>query len=78
MSASVYCADDRHWDFIGEVMRETIEANPLWSSEFANISQLEAELIRMTLNLYHAPEGACGISPSGGTESIILSILAYR
>ena len=59
-------------------MRETIEANPLWATEFANISQLEAEIIRITLNLYNAPDGACGLAPSGGTESIILAMLAYR
>lgn len=59
-------------------MRETIESNPLWATEFANISQLEAEIIRMTLNLYNAPESACGLVPSGGTESILLAMLSYR
>jgi len=38
MSASVFCAQDDHWDFIGDVMRNTIEANPLWASEFAQIA----------------------------------------
>jgi sphinganine-1-phosphate aldolase len=78
MSASVYCAQDDHWDFISQVMRETMEANPLWATEFSAIVQLEAEVIRMTLDLYHAPEGACGMAPSGGTESILLAMLAYR
>ena len=39
----------------------------------------EAELIRMVLNLYSGdPDESCGISTSGGTESIILACLAYR
>ena len=38
MSASVFCAQDDHWDFISEVMRVTIEANPLWATEFASIA----------------------------------------
>ena len=78
MSASVFCANDTHWDFIGEVMRNTIEANPLWATEFSQIAQLEAEVIKMTLELHHAPEDACGLAPSGGTESILLAMLAYR
>jgi sphinganine-1-phosphate aldolase len=32
----------------------------------------------MTLDLYKGPEGSCGISTSGGTESILLAMLAYR
>ena len=78
MSASVFCAQDDHWDFISEVMRATIEANPLWATEFASIAQLEAEVIKMTLELHHAPEGACGLAPSGGTESILIAMLAYK
>jgi hypothetical protein len=35
MSSSVFCAQDDHWDFIGKVMRDTIEANALWVTEFA-------------------------------------------
>lgn len=78
LSASVFCSNEKHWDFIGEVMRETIESNPLWAAEFASISQLEAEIIRMTLNLYHGPEGSCGLATSGGTESIIIALLSYK
>jgi sphinganine-1-phosphate aldolase len=32
----------------------------------------------MTLDLHNAPEGACGLAPSGGTESILIAMLAYR
>lgn len=78
MSGGVYTANEQHWDFISEVMRENIESNPLHVVEFANIGQLEAEVIKMTLNLFHGPEGSCGLSTSGGTESILLAILSYR
>jgi sphinganine-1-phosphate aldolase len=39
---------------------------------------MEAEIIRWTLDLYRGGPGSCGIVTSGGTESIILAILAYR
>lgn len=32
----------------------------------------------MVLNLYHGDENSCGIITSGGTESIIMAVLAYR
>ena len=78
LSGGVYMAQEEHWDFISEVMRENIESNPLHIVEFANIGQLEAEIIRMSLNLFHGPEGSCGLTTSGGTESILLALLAYR
>jgi len=39
---------------------------------------MEAEIIRMVLNLFKGDESTCGIGTSGGTESILLAILAYR
>jgi len=39
---------------------------------------MEAEIIRWTLDLYRGDENCCGIVTSGGTESIILALLAYR
>lgn len=35
MSGGVYMANDEHWDFISEVMRQHITSNPLHMVEFA-------------------------------------------
>ena len=59
-------------------MRSSIVSNPLHVDEFTYVTQMEAEIIRWTLDLYNGGEDACGIVTSGGTESIILSMLAYR
>lgn len=59
-------------------MRLHIESNPLHVYEFSFIGQLEAEIIKMALDLYHGPQDSCGLLTSGGTESIFLSVLAYR
>lgn len=59
-------------------MRLHIESNPLHVVEFSFVGQLEAEIIKMALDLYHAPPESCGLLTSGGTESIFLSVLAYR
>lgn len=39
---------------------------------------MESEVIRVTLDLFNAPQDACGLTTSGGTESIFISMLAYR
>jgi sphinganine-1-phosphate aldolase len=39
---------------------------------------METEIIRMTLDLFNAPKEACGLISSGGTESILLAMIAYR
>lgn len=39
---------------------------------------MEAEIIRWTLNLYNGNSEACGVVTSGGTESILLAMLAYK
>jgi len=39
---------------------------------------MEAEIIRWTLKLYNADDNACGVVTSGGTESILISMLSYR
>ena len=39
---------------------------------------MEAEIVRWTLNLYKGDEETCGLCASGGTESIVLAMLAYR
>lgn len=46
--------------------------------EFKYAMQMEAEMIRWTIDLYRGGPNHCGIVTSGGTESIILAVLAYR
>ena len=78
VSGGVYISDEKHWDFIGEVMRKYIVANPLHMDEFKTVTQMEAEIIRWIANLYNGDQNSCGVLTSGGTESILLACLAYR
>ena len=59
-------------------MRHALVSNPLHMDEFMYVTQMEAEIIRWTLDLYNGDKNACGIVTSGGTESIILAVLAYK
>ena len=42
------------------------------------IRKMEAEVVRMTGSLFHGGPDMCGTMTSGGTESLILAVLAYR
>jgi sphinganine-1-phosphate aldolase len=45
---------------------------------FPGIRKMESEVVRMTLELYHAPLEAAGNLTSGGTESLLMAIKTYR
>lgn len=78
MSGGVYIADDKHWEYVSSVMSKYVVTNPLHNEEFASVSQMEAEIIRMVANMYNGDDKSCGVMTSGGTESILLACLAYR
>jgi AraC-like DNA-binding protein len=52
-------------------------SNPLHPSSFPSVRKMEAEVISMTATLFHCPQ-SCGAMTSGGTESIIMAVLAYK
>jgi hypothetical protein len=52
-------------------------SNPLHPSSFPSVRKMEAEVISMTATLFHCPR-SCGAMTSGGTESIIMAVLAYK
>ena len=68
-----------------EVDRVLAEANELYVYEnalnplrFPSLREMELEVVDVTAGLLHAPEGAGGCMTSGGTESIIMAVLAAR
>jgi sphinganine-1-phosphate aldolase len=53
-------------------------SNPIHPDVFPAIRKMEAEVVAMVLSLFNAPEGAAGVSTSGGTESILMACLSAR
>lgn len=53
-------------------------ANPLHPDVFPYVRKMEAEVVRMTVSLFHGDADACGVMTSGGTESILMAMKAYR
>lgn len=52
-------------------------SNPMHAEVFPAVRRMEAEVIAMTAALFHAP-APVGALTSGGTESIMMAVRAYR
>jgi len=52
-------------------------SNPLHPDVFPAIRKMDAEIVTMCLRLFNNPDGA-GTTTSGGTESIVMAVKAYR
>ncbi len=85
-SGAVYCGDQEHIDFLNEVYALTSQMNPLHPDLWPSAIKFEAEIVAMTAAMLGgdagggagAGSGACGTVSSGGTESILLAVRAYR
>ncbi|KAG5885772.1 hypothetical protein JTB14_031208 [Gonioctena quinquepunctata] len=78
VSGAVYYFSQDLIDLISDVYGKTSYTNPLHPDLFPGLCKMEAEIIRMTANLFHGDESVCGSVTSGGTESILMACKAFR
>lgn len=79
VSGAVYTdRHESHIQLLSKIYERYAYSNPLHPDVFPGARKMEAEIIKMVLNLYHAPETGCGSVTTGGTESIIMACLAHR
>lgn len=52
--------------------------NGLGPMAFPSLKRMEAEIVGFGLSLLHGPEGASGVTTSGGTDSITMAVKAAR
>ena len=60
MSGAVYCYDNDLINLLTKVYGLASYTNPLHADVFPGICKMEAEVIRMTANLFHGGPNACG------------------
>jgi glutamate/tyrosine decarboxylase-like PLP-dependent enzyme len=85
-SGTIYSGDHEHYDFLNEVFAKYSHVNALQRDMCPSQTRFEAEIIAMTLDMLHADavekdtpgQEPCGVVGTGGTESIISALLAYR
>ena len=83
VSGAVYHGDNEHIDFLNKVVALNSQSNPLHSDVWPSTGKYEAEIVSMTANMMNGQEVSgkdevCGAVSSGGTESIMLAMKAYR
>jgi len=78
-SGTVYYCNEKLTDLMVDVYREHVWSNPLHSDIFPDVRKMEAEVVSMCVSLFNGDsDKACGVMSSGGTESIMLAVKAYR
>ena len=85
-SGAVYHGDPEHIAFMNEVYALHSQMNPLHADLWPSAVKYEAEIVAMTADMLNADEAqrlhpgtkVCGAVTSGGTESILMAMKAYR
>jgi glutamate/tyrosine decarboxylase-like PLP-dependent enzyme len=79
-SGCVYHGDEQHLAVVNKIANWYSVSNPLHPDIWPSLRRMESEVISMTANLVGGDKinSVCGAMTSGGTESIILAVKAYR
>mgnify|MGYP002715973109 FL=1 len=78
VSGTVYHGGEQLNQLLAASIERFLLTNPLHPEVFPGLRKMEAEVVSMVLQMYHAPVGAAGTTTSGGTESILMAVLAMR
>ena len=78
VSGSIYMGDEEHYAFLTEVFGLYAHANVLQRDMYPSATKFEAEIIAMTSAMLHGDDQTGGVVTSGGTESLMNPLLAYR
>jgi glutamate/tyrosine decarboxylase-like PLP-dependent enzyme len=77
-SGAVYHGDREHVDFLARVYAAHSQSNPLHVDLWPSATKFEAEIVSMTRTMLNGGDDVVGTVTSGGTESILLAMKAYR
>ena len=78
VSGSIYHGGAEHFSFLGEVATQFSHMNVLQRDMYPAATRFESEIISMTAAMLHGGPDVRGAVTSGGTESIVTAVLAYR
>lgn len=74
----VYYLDETHAGFLTKAYEAFSSANGLNPTAFKSLKRFENEVIAAVAELFNGPPETCGVVTSGGTESCLLAVKAYR
>jgi len=74
----VYHQAAEHTDFIKAAHSLFFSQNALNPMAFKSLQTMEHDVVRMTIDMLHGDDEVVGTMTSGGTESLLLTVLTYR
>eukprot|EP00996_Jenningsia_fusiforme_P004203 NODE_5011_length_731_cov_15.300587_g4653_i0.p1 GENE.NODE_5011_length_731_cov_15.300587_g4653_i0~~NODE_5011_length_731_cov_15.300587_g4653_i0.p1 ORF type:complete len:223 (-),score=48.50 NODE_5011_length_731_cov_15.300587_g4653_i0:3-671(-) len=77
-SGAVYNDDHELTEMLMYVHKKFHWSNPLHFEVFAGIKKMESEVVAMGVSMFNGDAKCCGSMTSGGTESILMALKAYR
>ena len=81
-SGTMYCGDHDHYAFMADAFKLFAHVNVLQQDICPSASKFEGEIIAMTLDMLHADAvddtTPAGLVTSGGSDSILHAMYAYR
>ena len=78
ISGCVYINDNNCEHLLTKINSQYLFSNPLHPDIYPELIKMESEIIKMVGNLYDLPEKGGGNLTTGGTESTILALKAYK
>jgi len=78
ISGTIYSNKDYHKKIAGYMYDLYMYSNPLHTDLFPELNKMESEIVSMVGHLFDMPENGGGNLTTGGTESTILAIKAYK
>lgn len=78
VSGALYYCSPELTKLCTAVFERSVWINPLHASLFPHIRKMEAEVIQWTVKLFNGGQDTCGVMTSGGTDSILMAMRAYR
>ncbi|AOA65023.1 Dihydrosphingosine phosphate lyase [Komagataella phaffii CBS 7435] len=78
ISGAVYHGGSDLIHLQSQAFEKYIISNQLHPDVFPGVRKMESEVVAMVLDMFHGPEGSCGTTTSGGSESLLLACLAAK
>ncbi len=78
VSGAVYHGEREHIRFTSRAYAVASQTNPLHPDIWPSLTMMESEIVAMTSHMLNGGERARGSVTSGGTESILMAMKAYR
>ncbi len=84
LSGTIYIPDEDHMKSMARAYELFMNTNPLHTDTFSSTQKFESEVIRMTAAIFKGKydptgeDGVVGCMTSGGTESILMAMKAFR